>query len=238
MEASLEQKINTRSEDTSFLVESLKALSVQFALLMAEEGLQLKPFTGEALQHVNSLDAAKIKGIIENFIKYYEICQKFRKQQLNLRNNNEFVKYALKLMELKAPEVFFDHVAADDIVEIYNTQGIQVFRNIRFFEVTSYSLADLLVFEWYNLYDRPKVVIEKIFERVDTILKNEHELLPMDIPTHLLKEIKAQPIQVSDVTFKNISPLFSYSGEKAGFILHCQANSLRDYVNEDSLSFI
>jgi hypothetical protein len=70
--------------------------------------------------------------------------------------------------ELRAFEFFFgvgfsdevfEAVGADDVIEVYTSENIQVWRNLNFFKICSYSLEELFSENWMDRYVRdPRVM--------------------------------------------------------------------------------
>lgn len=155
--------------------------------------------------------------------------------------NKQIVKNILGFMKYTAPSDFIDKVTEEDIVEIYNLENIQVFRNLKFYETTTYSLSDLLLYDWPELYTRPAKMTEKLLAIVGDVIRHPSNELVQEmsfVPVHYLKEIRANPVQLCEVRFKYISPILDYAGERAGFIVSCTAKSMRGTLEPRELTFI
>jgi hypothetical protein len=160
-------------------------------------------------------------------------------KKIDLRDSIGFVKAALASLNLKVPKTFYDTVSSEDVVEVYDLSQRQIFRNLRFYELTRYSLADLLTFEWHELYYRPSFVNEGLFTVVNEIVSSGVEKLPLNVKSHLMKEIKADPVHVSQVDFKFISPTYEIDSQtKAGFIVNCRGKNILDSTEEATIEFI
>lgn len=112
----------------------------------------------------------------------------------------------------------FNVITLDDVIELYNIQGIQLYRNMRFFKVCSYNLLELSVHPWEVLYDKPTHVIESTQKVIERLFETGN-VVPYSIPTYLQKEKYefAKSLKTLQVTPRYIVPLYdAVSGQPAG----------------------
>jgi len=78
----------------------------------------------------------------------------------------------LKRSGLRLPnqDEFVDLIAEGDIIEVYDLNLTQIYRSWSVFKVTSYTLADLLVFPFDMLYERPSWILGRLMELVPKAL--------------------------------------------------------------------
>lgn len=95
-----------------------------------------------------------------------------------------------------------------DIIEIYNPEGVQIYRNFEFFKHVSYSFTELFANEWHVLYERPAFVIEKLIETHQKVKLGEiSTTTEYGIADHIVKERYLQNRKVFKVKMKFVSPL-------------------------------
>ena len=70
------------------------------------------------------------------------------------RNTKLLLWRALKKLKFIPPSNFMEFIEDEDLVEIYLPSEIQIFRNVKFMEIISHSLEDLLCRPWYRLAHR------------------------------------------------------------------------------------
>lgn len=108
----------------------------------------------------------------------------------SIHPEKNLVDRALNFYNFKLKDDFWKTVEHHDIIEIYNDEGIQLFRTFNFFETSGYSLTDLLTNEWYLLWERPKTILEAIFKYSQAVMAGELPgVTKMDVPKHIVKEI-------------------------------------------------
>jgi hypothetical protein len=121
------------------------------------------------------------------------------------------IEKALQFYNLKIRHDFWATVQPHDIVEIYNDEGIQIFRSFNFFETSGYSLTDLLVNEWYVLWERPKFILQEIFRYSNGIFSGEmNQVTRMAIPKHVVKEIYSGTDEMLNFTPRSTLVEFGY----------------------------
>jgi hypothetical protein len=101
----------------------------------------------------------------------------------------ELFRKALQYFGLLVDESLWDVIAKDMVVEIYGPNMIQLYRSINFYQYTSYSLLDLSAFEWFILWDRPRVILDRLMKLAIQLLETNIPLMACDIPQHILREI-------------------------------------------------
>lgn len=216
----------------------MKALLEKFTHLMHKNDLSIRPYSEASMALLKTFQPERIDGIRQHFEAFHKVCEQLAQDNVQLRDNISFVKFGLKYLNLNVPSTFFNFVAADDLIEIYDLSNIQIFRNLRFFEITNYTLGDLLTFPWSELYERSSMIMDKMAEGAATILRGDDVISPLNVPIHLIKEIRTNPVQVCEVRFKFISPVYDEAGNKAGVIVNCQAQSLNNKIPPQGLDFI
>lgn len=115
------------------------------------------------------------------------------------------VNLALGFYNLELRDDFWATVDPHDILEIYNDESLQLFRTFNFFETSGYSLTDLLINEWYVLWERPKFILQEVFKYSDGILSgNMQGVIKMTIPEHIVKEIYNGTDEMLDFTPRSL----------------------------------
>lgn len=131
------------------------------------------------------------------------------------------LKHALRNFGMKSlHEDIFNQIAEDDVIEIYSSQGIQLYRNMKFLKLCSYSLLDLAVNPWDQLYEKPTLISTKIMEKIDHILTHSTGPVPYETGTFIQREtyIFAKTLRVFKVTPRFLSATIDQFGKRNGFI--------------------
>jgi hypothetical protein len=99
----------------------------------------------------------------------------------------ECLRNVCHALHLHMTDEFEEKIGADDVVEIYDQNFFQLFRNPPFFQHCSYTILDLALAEWFELYERPKFITE-ILLNLGSQLLNDGGVQKMSLDRHLLKE--------------------------------------------------
>lgn len=160
-------------------------------------GYSVLPYSQGSLGKLSSFDQAKKIRALEQLEKLGKLLNSsFESAAVPMpivdpvHSEKNLVDKALSFYNFQLKNDFWKTVEPHDIIEIYNDEGIQLFRTFNFFETSGYSLTDLLVNEWYVLWERPKYILQEIFKYSHGILTGEmSDVTKMTIPKHLVKEI-------------------------------------------------
>ncbi len=157
-----------------------------------------------------------------------------------------YIEPAIKMygLELRDTE-FWNKVQKDDVIEIYSSESIQLFRTFNFFKISSYSLLDLLTLEWYLLWERPSFVMNALIEAAQQMMEGRMKTATqINSSRHILKEIYND----DSIGFKCSSvlvepgfacPLFEEgSNEVKGFVFSLRGTVLGYDAEVDKLAMI
>lgn len=92
---------------------------------------------------------------------------------LDAYNEGSLVRLAMKKLSLFADENLVEKVEPTDIVEIFSPDQTQVYRSFSCFALCNYTIAELVTYPWYDLYERPSMVEDKILELALPVLHGE-----------------------------------------------------------------
>lgn len=165
------------------------------------------------------------------------------------KNHDEWslISKALSLYGLHLKDDFQSVLAKNDVIEIYNADHIQIFRTFNFYKYSAYSYLDLLVNEWFHLWERPKFVINSLmWLGYDIAVGNRTGIVPLDyIPTHVFREIhnseevESFKARSALCQFQHAAPLYDANNAVAGLIISCQVKETKHAEAEvKGLSFI
>jgi|GEM_PF-2929310 PAS domain-containing protein len=123
----------------------------------------------------------------------------------------------------------FSKIDREDIIEIWNLEGKQLFLSFHALRYFSYTLEELRTLPFWELFDRD-VRYEALFaEEYVRLLKSDMKTTyKVNIPTHIVKEKRSKCGYVSEVTPKYMSPLKARDGRVVAVIYTCSARRLEN----------
>src|SRR4051812_12784179 len=161
-----------------------------------------------------SMSPENQKEILSNISTYVRILAQAIEPEIERSPRDQEIarlRSAIRSFGLKAAnDSVFNIVSANDIIEVYNLRGIQLYRNVGFFKVCSYNLLDLSVHSWDKLYDKPTHVAEETHDVIQRLFSSGDEPIPYGIGTYLQKEKFefAESLKTLKVTPRYIVPLY------------------------------
>lgn len=153
-------------------------------------------------------------------------------------DDKHFFRISMRGMGLTFPADFLDHVGEEDLIEGYDMNRFQIFRNMRFMEKSSYSLLDMLSYDWPMLFERSSAITQKMISYCDEILWAANKTIRFDIPRHYIRELRSTEKQMMEVDFQALSPLFAGPDRPFGLVGTCRVHLLESSQENDSLGFV
>lgn len=204
-------------EEGPSIVNNFRTLCESVSELVCREQVALRPYKSPALPFFSRLPLERQKGAVHRLKQYQEVCESTLAEGGKLRDTPTFTWKMLKSMHLTPTHDLFSKLEAGDIIEFYNLDSIQFFRNLRFFEICSYSLEELHCSEWWELFRREDAVNRQIYEATLKIFSGqEGGTFQPNIQRHVLEEKASECLFRMDVDVKFLSPLYS-GRDLAGF---------------------
>lgn len=203
---------------------------------LAHRNIIVKAVSRKSTAALMDLDSEKKRSILAQLEKMSALAFQDSAGTPEIETPNEhpeksLVERSLKFYELELhDQEFWKLIKFDDVIELYNEDGNQVFRTFNFFNTCGYSLLDLLTQEWYVLWERPKFVLKSMFESVNKIFSGEYKVSSqINIPQHVIKEIFNGADSLDFVPrsvlikFGVICPVFKSGGRVGGFLVSSSA---------------
>lgn len=240
MENTVLNEVLNYSDEHTTLINKFN-YSIETIVRLADlQNISVKPFSEDGIKKISSMPYEELQRRNLDLLRYVTAIQEASISNPRV-SNKDMTKNILNFLKFSTPNEFLNSITDKDIVEIYNPDGIQIFRNLKFYETTTYSLSDLLAHEWHELYYRSSKITEKLMGFAQQIFENDSNEIVYEmneVPVHLIKEIKASPIQLCEIRFKKIAPVIDRAGRKAGLIVNCQARSLLSDLSHEGIDFI
>lgn len=213
--------------------------------ILAKAAVPVRPYTRKALQTLSIADEAKKLQIL-NDLKNWKAILATGNVSFDNVDELHLASKALNHFNFRLKKHDWQSVCHDKIIEIYNTQGIQIYRSLNFFNTCGYSLLDLCVNEWYILWERPKAVINRLHTIVNAVATGQSPGGDMGVEPHLIRETyddgSTQPFQprTAIVELKNIYPAFCGNDRETitGFIVTSRGKLVSVGEDATSIDFI
>jgi hypothetical protein len=149
-------------DDAHERVEKFQRLVEEFSAFAEAEGIEVVPYKGEGPSHFRALPEALQQSTLHHFEAYVEAAREVRAQGESLHNDQLFLWRIFKKLRAHAPNDFLGQLAEGEVIEIHNSEFVQIYRNLHFFSLCSYTLDDLLCRPFWELYERDESIAQHL----------------------------------------------------------------------------
>lgn len=236
--------------DTSLSVLEISIIAdlQKVAQITRLQGHACRPYSPKAIQALRALPLEKKELIAKQLQSTLNVVLMATEVEQPSTEHTErrYIDPAIKMYGLEIRDTeFWNKIEKDDVIEIYSSENIQLFRTFNFFKISSYSLLDLLTLEWYLLWERPSFVMNALMEAAQAMMEGKMQTATqINAARHVLKEIYND----DSISFKCSSilvepgvacPLFEKgSNEVKGFVFSLRGKVLGCNADVDKIAMI
>lgn len=213
------------SRDSQFenQIENLLVLENDLIQIGRKFQLELKRSSPGIVWHLQTLTGNALLLIEKNLNDLKRCWLSCEFEKIDPWDDNEFLTLSMRSMNLSFPRDFIDKMKTGDLVEGYDSERFQVFRNMRFMETSAYSLLEVQSFAWPMLFQRSDQITGRLIQYCDDVLWENNCTVDLEIPEHIICEIRTSTPQSCAVRFRHMAPLFSGPNRRFGILVSCQA---------------
>ncbi len=195
-----------------------KAKLKDFSAFAANHGLEIEPDSEITWPQFRSLSGPMQQDCFNKFSSYNDLCVAAAASGIAFNDDRSLVWWAVQKFGLRPCSDFFDKLTHDHVLEIYNCDFVQIYRNWAFFQISSYSMGDLFVFPWPELYVRESEVTQHLITYASQVLSGTvHHTMATPSPRHIVTEALSSGKNILDMELKYASPLYDAQGAVAAF---------------------
>ncbi|RYZ90418.1 MAG: hypothetical protein EOP06_07950 [Proteobacteria bacterium] len=207
------------SSDTP-LIEVYRAQLERLSGLCASIGINRPAYLSKELPHFEKLNSEARSAAVTSIQFFLQICEEATASGEELMDTKRLTWRALRHFGFVPSEDLFSTMTKETIVEVYNTDHIQVFRNFEFFKFCSYTLEDTFCRPWPELFRRPDPFIAKaIQDRLTEVLNTgSRSLTASRIPAHVVEEIDSLRLNRMMLEICDFAALYDKQNQLAGYI--------------------
>lgn len=153
-------------------------------------GQEVRPSPQKAIDAFRELREAHQIGVVHGLGSNIAFMQAAIANGLKSNEESGLVAMAMAKLSLQPNEMVVNQIYHDDIVEIFDSQQNQVYRSFSCFKLCNYSIAELVAYPWYELYERPSWVTSRIMELGSTVYSGENPFMNLSdkFGTYSIKE--------------------------------------------------
>lgn len=206
-------------EKTPGCDELFKRQCVEFSELLAEAGVQVRPFRSLDLPFFSKLDDDRKKRAVSELGFALEVYRETRAEGFEVKDSPKLIWRMLRKLGWTPQSDFFDKVDDDDVIQIYTRDQAAVFYNLNFFKWITYTIEDLYTRPWFELSRRDESAMMKLYEVAVEILSGVRMGTSLlDVPAHRCEEMDSEGMSKFWIQVKYASPV-KKDGEVMGMLV-------------------
>lgn len=197
---------------------------------------KIRPYNQtRGLSGILSLPNERIAEITRNLEACVEATNFVLSNSAEKPSGHMFLWRVLRQLGFVPSDDLFEHLNEDTCIEVYDNRGVWVYGNLNFYEITSYSLAELYEFPWHALWHRNELDQARTYALGEKLLAGQvTKTLFNPLPTHVVREdsaidgIESECEYEMELTPTIVAPLYyRRTKEIAGFIHSFHKNWIR-----------
>lgn len=201
-----------------------------FARNLAIKGIVIQPWGPVSAQKFLSLplqQQEKVFGHFNSYLKLIGMAEGFPVNQeiseyKEIYSEKDLLKVCARNLEVEFHSDIYTKITNEDIIEVYDRDLVQIYRNLGFFDLCSYSLLDLLSYEFYTLYERSLQVNSLMIEAGKQLIDRAYSLEPVSlrhISKHLMREKFSDKKISFMIEFKEMYPVYTFNRDFYGYLI-------------------
>lgn len=223
-------ELQTRQANQSEKLQRLLSSLESFTQDLGQRGILIRPWSEASAAKFLSCSPEQQEKICSDFESYSSLVRSGGIPSLGQGASNgpeaysekDLLKVCAQKLQIRFHENVFNKMTNQDIVEIYDINLVQIYRNIGFFNLCSYSLLDLLSYEFYALYERSLQVNSWLMEAGRELYRKRNSFEPLSlqhIPKHFMREIFSEEKFSFMIEFKEMYPVYTCDREFYGYLM-------------------
>lgn len=198
--------------DRPKLIAAYRADVEAFLRLAAPQCEALTRRNPEAWAALEHMPIERLEKLATSFSAYREVCEKDYIKEGWITS----VQSAWRLIRkigLIPPSNLMSMLNETEVIEIYDLDLNQIYRNLNFFSVSSYTFEDLMHRPFAELFGRPDHITNALLgEAASAFSGKRREAFMSSLPVHFGEELRSQKRYVAKIEQRVISPLFNQTG--------------------------
>jgi hypothetical protein len=204
-------KIVQTNDSTENHCSRFREIAGQITALAAAVDIRIVPYFSESLEHFSKLDSSDRQNILNSLEIYLNVYQAVYNEGASLLDSHRVIWNALAQLKYRPTSDLFTYVNSGNVIEIHDTNFVQVFRNLAFFRYCSYSLEELYCFKLQELYARDEIFENRLMSYIKQIFAGIKTVIKTDLK-HTIRELASKErLEILDDA-EYMAPLFSMDG--------------------------
>jgi hypothetical protein len=178
--------------------------------LLSKYDINVLPQADAGQEAFLALPVEKQLEVVSKYESYIELIKNDLNEDgtpLSREQEKTLVRKSLDRYKLKHTQGSEEAIETGFLIEIYDREAIQLYRNLEFFRHSGYSLLELASIEWFKLYHRPQQVTDSLLQEIGQKVFVEGVSIRPNVPAHILRETRSSRKKAFLVKVDSIYPL-------------------------------
>lgn len=190
-------------------------LSKKFSFLCAVENRPRAFPPQYAIDFFNGLELSVKREVLANMGLMIQMStpKKTNLERVSRSFEVQCTNRFLKKLSLRYKDPCFSNYFHDgDIIEIFSSTGVQIYRSWSYFNFSSYSLGELLLYSWDELYERPKRTVDQLMSLMGVLFSPEATTIKYSdygIEPYVLRERHGEHSRAVSLDMKYATPIIN-----------------------------
>lgn len=199
-------------------LSEFKRLANEYCSLVNQFGFNVSPHRDTEILNFEKCNLAQKKRAILYLDANLEILKECIASGENPNNSARLLWRILKKIKATPESDIFDKISENDVIEVYLDDHTQIFRNLEFFNHTSFTIDELLCGAWYKLYKRDFITTLKMMKMAFKFLTDRLKTTTAwNVPIHKFEEVGSSESLTQLIELKYLSPIKN-NGKRIGAI--------------------
>ncbi len=196
------------SQEIRLIQTYLKYSLEKLAAELTDKDIFVKTLSLASWEHFISLPVPLQTKISSRLVSYCEVVAEIIEKEIDLNNNKDILRYFLFKRGLSLSEEFYMTLEDADVVEIYDLEFTQVFRNFKVLELTDYDLLEIETRPWMELFGRHESVTAQLVEASIKILKPTPGVHKLKVDSHIMQELLTKKRKLFQIQHRFAAPIY------------------------------
>lgn len=174
-------------------VNEFRELADAVVTLCARYEVQVRSYANPELPLFSALSPAAQEKALRGLRTYLASLKMVEDHDEDLRDDQRSLWYALSTLGLLPPSQLFSLFKSGEVIEIYDMEGFQIWRNFNFLKICSYTLEEMYSIEWHRRYRRSSEKSQECLEKIGLLMSQKSpEIYNALIGEHILEETESR----------------------------------------------
>ncbi|GIL18677.1 MAG: hypothetical protein BroJett040_24280 [Oligoflexia bacterium] len=202
------------------LVENFRDLTERVSDLLGRQGIKVMPYNQRGIDRFLNLPRSLQESIYSSLEKFYQLCEMAENDGVPFEDSGKsIIWWTLTRLGMVPSSDLMSHIQPGVSIEVYNAENVQIFRTFDILRKISYSLSEIVTYEWWELFERSSFVNQGMIQMAQDAASGKISGVHYtSFPEHEVREVMSEEKCSIRMRHLFICPLKDKAGGFAGGI--------------------